>query len=170
MTPEEKAELTAPCGLDCFNCHLYEKVITEDMKNKFAAKVGKDPEDIPCKGCRAENGFKHLGKPCETLKCIQEKKLNFCFECEELSMPLASARQTGCGHLSPQLQALQPVPHEGRGRGEMGRGRISAHPQAVLRRKFHPGNRAGSEIMKKKNDRKDGILLTGRRSASIIKV
>ena len=42
--------LSAPCGLDCFNCEVFEENITEEMKNQFALKIKKDrrtawPED-----------------------------------------------------------------------------------------------------------------------------
>ena len=31
----DKIRLTAPCGLDCFNCPVYEGNITEEVKNRF---------------------------------------------------------------------------------------------------------------------------------------
>jgi len=84
MNSVTKRSLTAPCGLDCFNCEIYEKNITEEMKKQFASKIQKDPEEVACKGCQVEKGCRHLGQPCETFKCIEEKGLEFCFECVKL--------------------------------------------------------------------------------------
>ena len=56
MNVTTKRKLTAPFGLDCFNCEIYEYNITKEMKEQFAVKIQKDPEEIPCKGCRLENG------------------------------------------------------------------------------------------------------------------
>jgi hypothetical protein len=101
MNAITKRRLTAPCGLDCFNCEIYEKNITEEMKKQFALKIRKDPEEVPCKGCRLEKGCKHLGQPCETLKCIEEKKLEFCFQCEEFP----------CVKLQPAKEGADRFPH-----------------------------------------------------------
>jgi len=101
MNSITKRRLTAPCGLDCFNCDIYEKNITEEMKKQFASKIKKDPEEVACKGCRLENGCKHLGQPCETLKCIEDKGLEFCFECEEFP----------CVKLQPAKEGADRYPH-----------------------------------------------------------
>ena len=101
MNSVTKRSLTAPCGLDCFNCEIYEKNITEEMKEQFALKIKKDPEEVPCSGCRLENGCRHLGQPCETLKCIKDKGLEFCFECEEFP----------CVKLQPAREGSDRYPH-----------------------------------------------------------
>ncbi|MGA1870165.1 MAG: DUF3795 domain-containing protein [bacterium] len=101
MNSTAKRRLSAPCGLDCFNCEIYEENITEEMKKQFALKIQKDPEEVACKGCRPENGCKHLGQPCETLKCIEDKGLEFCFECEEFP----------CVKLQPVKQGADIYPH-----------------------------------------------------------
>ncbi|MFC1724910.1 DUF3795 domain-containing protein [candidate division KSB1 bacterium] len=88
-------ELSAPCGLDCFNCELYEENITEEMRQQFAAKFQKDPEEVACKGCRLEKGCKLLEKTCETLKCVGEKKVEFCFECDEFPCPKLQPAKDG---------------------------------------------------------------------------
>ena len=72
------------------------------MKKQFALKIHKDPEEIACKGCRLEeNGCKFLGQPCETLKCVSEKKLEFCYECEEFP----------CVMLQPVKEGADRYPH-----------------------------------------------------------
>jgi hypothetical protein len=101
MNAITKRRLSAPCGLDCFNCEIYEENITGEMKKQFALKIRKDPEEVPCKGCRLENGCKHLGQPCETLKCIKDKKLEFCFQCEEFP----------CVKLQPAKDGADRFPH-----------------------------------------------------------
>jgi len=101
MNSVTKRHLTAPCGLDCFNCEIYEGNITEDMKKRFAEKIHKDPEDVACKGCRQEKGCRHLGLPCETLRCIEGKGLEFCFECEEFP----------CVRLQPAREGADRFPH-----------------------------------------------------------
>jgi hypothetical protein len=101
MNSVTKRSLTAPCGLDCFNCEIYEGNITEEFKKAFASKIQKDPEEVPCRGCRAEKGCRHLGLPCETLKCIEDKGLEFCFECEEFP----------CVKLQPAKEGADRYPH-----------------------------------------------------------
>jgi len=101
MNAITKRRLSAPCGLDCFNCEIYEENITGEMKEQFALKIRKDPEEVPCKGCRLENGCKHLGKPCETLKCIEDKELEFCFQCETFP----------CVKLQPAKDGSDRFPH-----------------------------------------------------------
>jgi hypothetical protein len=87
--------------LDCFNCEIYEENITEEMKNQFSLKIQKDPEAVACKGCRLENGCKHFESPCETLKCIEDKELEFCFECDKFP----------CVKLQPAKDGADRYPH-----------------------------------------------------------
>ena len=101
MNSSSKRTLTAPCGLDCFNCEIYEMNITEEMKTQFAAKIGKEPKDIPCRGCRQGKGCRHLGRPCETLKCIEDKGMEFSFECDEFP----------CPKLQPAREGADRFPH-----------------------------------------------------------
>jgi hypothetical protein len=39
-----KKELTAPCGLDCFNCPVYEDNITPEIKQTMAVQNGMKEE------------------------------------------------------------------------------------------------------------------------------
>lgn len=93
--------LTAPCGLDCFNCQLYEKNITEEIKNKMANIFKKNNEDIPCKGCRNQDGYKLFIKECATLKCIKTHNVEFCFECKEYP----------CDYYIPCKDGAERYPH-----------------------------------------------------------
>ena len=97
MSLEEMRNLTAPCGLDCFNCELYEGNITEALIGRIAEKAGVPPEEIPCKGCR-EIGGKHYHIPregCATLNCVKAKGVEFCGECENFPCPLLAPLAEG---------------------------------------------------------------------------
>ena len=97
-----RIELTAPCGLDCFNCPLYEGIITEAYKQQVSQYLKIAPEETPCKGCRGEKGYCRFatGKQCATWHCVQDKGVNYCFECNEFP----------CQLLAPTLQGVQ-FPH-----------------------------------------------------------
>jgi len=40
---KDKRDLTDPCGLDCFNCELYEEIRKEYFKGRFI--IGKGQAD-----------------------------------------------------------------------------------------------------------------------------
>ncbi len=48
--------MTAPCGLPCFECYLYLAQFDQRMAETIAGVHGISPEEIKCKGCRADNG------------------------------------------------------------------------------------------------------------------
>ena len=78
--------MTAPCGLDCFNCPLYIAATDNDLRKKLAEKMGVPAEMAQCRGCRNENGIiRAFGETeqCSTYRCIKEKNLKFCFECAD---------------------------------------------------------------------------------------
>jgi len=99
--------LTAPCGKDCFNCPLY--IGEENRTNREAfLTLHHIPEDkFRCKGCRPNNGFcpglEILGIDghCKMFACIQNKQVNFCFECDEFP----------CERLQPVADRAERVPH-----------------------------------------------------------
>jgi hypothetical protein len=97
-----KTVLTAPCGLDCFNCPTYEGNITEEYKNQVSEFLGIPPEETPCKGCRDEKGHCKfaIGNHCATWDCVQEKEVAYCHECADFP----------CKLLMPTLQGAQ-YPH-----------------------------------------------------------
>jgi len=82
----------APCGIDCANCELYAENGRREVWERAAARLGKRPEEMACKGCREQPGcVMHDG--CETLACIKAKGHELCLECAEFPcrklMPLA---------------------------------------------------------------------------------
>ena len=96
-----KKVLTAPCGLDCFNCPSYEGNITEEYKKHSSEFLGIPIEETPCKGCRGEKGKCKWAKGhCVTWYCTIEKGVTYCYECADFP----------CKKLMPTLQGAQ-YPH-----------------------------------------------------------
>ncbi len=86
----KKKSLTSPCGLDCFNCELYETNLTDELAQRIHAKSGVPLEEIACRGCRKQKG-KHYHLPpegCATRACTKTRKVAFCFECADFPCPL----------------------------------------------------------------------------------
>jgi hypothetical protein len=100
---ENKEVLTAPCGLDCFNCELYAKNLTDKLAGLIHEKFGVPEQDIPCQGCRQQDGRHfHLGSEgCATLDCIKEKGVDLCFNCDEFP----------CAYLAPIADGANRYPH-----------------------------------------------------------
>ena len=89
-----KKIVVAPCGLDCFNCELYQDNLTEKLAELIAAKSGIAKADVACAGCREMDGRHfHLPEGCATLECVKKKGLELCSDCPdfpcELLAPLA---------------------------------------------------------------------------------
>jgi hypothetical protein len=86
-------QMTAPCGLDCFNCHFF--LAHEDMEAMSTVKTLSEKFNIPveimlCNGCRKHNGQIPLQKQifgdahrCAAYECSQSKGLEFCGACDQ---------------------------------------------------------------------------------------
>jgi len=98
---QAKRQLTAPCGLDCFNCDMHEHNITPALRSAFAQRLGRSPEEIACPGCRASGGCRLAWSSCPTLACANERGVEFCHECE--SFP--------CAKLAPTADGADRYPH-----------------------------------------------------------
>jgi len=100
---KDKRELTAPCGLDCFNCELYEENLTDKLTQLIHDKLGVAMNDIACKGCREQDGeHYHLPKDgCATLDCIKSKGIELCCDCNEFP----------CAFLAPTADGAARYPH-----------------------------------------------------------
>lgn len=104
-------EMTAPCGLDCFNCHFYlAKDNPESMKvlESYNRLMGVPIDVMLCKGCRGEGGLPEtlkygMGKtePCHCYTCTQEKGIDFCCDCDDFP----------CDQLHPYADRAAQVPH-----------------------------------------------------------
>jgi hypothetical protein len=100
---EDKKALTAPCGLDCFNCEIYEMNLTDDFAELIHKKLGVSKEDIPCKGCREQDGkhFHLSPEGCATLNCVKNKGVELCCDCGEFP----------CAMLAPMADGAATYPH-----------------------------------------------------------
>ncbi len=90
-------ELTAPCGIDCFNCQVYAGNITEETKAVMAKQLRLDPAKVPCNGCRQQKGCRLHWNSCDTLDCVRAKGVEFCFECTEFPCPRLQPASDGAG-------------------------------------------------------------------------
>ncbi|UCC78273.1 MAG: DUF3795 domain-containing protein [Candidatus Zixiibacteriota bacterium] len=98
-----KRDLTAPCGLGCFVCDIYEENLTEQMAEFIHQKMGVPKEEISCKGCRQQDGKHFHLSPggCATLNCAREKGVEFCCDCTDFP----------CSLLAPLADGAERYPH-----------------------------------------------------------
>jgi len=100
--------LTASCGLPCFACALYKDNITDEVVNQTATGLGMDVKNVSCEGCRSEQGCSISSVMCSmvgeteclTKKCVTDKGLHNCSECEEFP----------CDYLRPVFD-MASLPH-----------------------------------------------------------
>jgi hypothetical protein len=98
-----KKALTAPCGLDCFNCDIYVDNLTDDLAELIHQKMRVPKQGIACMGCHQQDG-KHYHIPpegCATLDCVKAKKVAFCCECDDFP----------CAFLAPTADGATFAPH-----------------------------------------------------------
>jgi hypothetical protein len=97
-------QMTAPCGLDCFNCPLYLARENEKLREAIARNRDIPVEKAVCNGCRNENGtiaFLDMTEPCNVYKCIGQKGIDFCCDCDDFP----------CDHLHPYADKAAERPH-----------------------------------------------------------
>lgn len=104
-------QMTAPCGLDCFNCQFY--LAHEDQEARTTVEKISKEYNIPfeimlCNGCRNHDGRIPLQKKafgeehrCAAYECSKSKNLNFCGDCEQFP----------CDHLHPYADKSTELPH-----------------------------------------------------------
>ena len=81
---KDQRTLTAPCGLDCFNCDLHESNLTDELIELIHVKLGVPKEKIACTGCRQQDGIHfHLPHGCATLDCVKAKGVELCSDCKD---------------------------------------------------------------------------------------
>ncbi len=96
--------MSAPCGLDCFNCPMYLANEDKKLRSVISERLGIPYEKATCKGCRNEDGqieFLGMTQPCNVYKCIIKKDIQFCCDCEQFP----------CDHLHPYADRAREVPH-----------------------------------------------------------
>lgn len=101
MERQDFFELTAPCGLDCFDCELLEGNLTDELRAAYAARFGRPASEVGCRGCRIEGGCKLLDVPCPTRACVTEHELSFCSQCDDFP----------CARLMPARDGADRYPH-----------------------------------------------------------
>jgi hypothetical protein len=97
-------QMTAPCGLDCWNCPVYMAGSDDGLRSKVAERLGVPVEKAVCRGCRHEEGrIEAIGRtqPCYVYKCIKDKGLEFCHECGDFP----------CDYLHPYADQAGQRPH-----------------------------------------------------------
>jgi hypothetical protein len=76
--------MTAPCGLPCFECYFYLSQFDQGMAETIGGVFNVSPEQIKCKGCRAEDGqCAHHLMECRVYKCIENTEMKTCAECND---------------------------------------------------------------------------------------
>lgn len=81
-------KLVGRCGLYCGACPIYRAFKdSEKLRQKIAVEENRSPEEIRCEGCQTVltkgwNSRESWGRNCGIVKCLQSKKLNFCYECD----------------------------------------------------------------------------------------
>ena len=104
--------MTAPCGLDCFNCFFYLATQGDEEALRqtkiYHETMGVPEEVMRCNGCRAHQGDPPMHKvsmdregPCPAYGCSTAKGLDFCCDCDEFP----------CDHLHPYADRADKVPH-----------------------------------------------------------
>jgi len=97
-------QMTAPCGLDCWNCPVYLASNDDGLRAKIAQNMGIPVEQVNCQGCRDENGvipFLGMTEPCGAYKCAENNGVSFCCECSDFP----------CDYLHPFADMASQVPH-----------------------------------------------------------
>ena len=96
----DKRNLTAPCGLDCFNCPTFRDNISEEQKATLAAFLKIPVEETPCNGCRDEKGnCKFADKNHSTTwDCALKKGVDYCFECSDFPCGLFRPTHKGANY------------------------------------------------------------------------
>ncbi len=96
--------MTAPCGLDCFNCAMYLAGENERLRAAVAKNMNIPYEQAVCRGCRDEKGtiaFIGMTEPCNVYKCIEKKRISLCCDCSDFP----------CDHLHPYADKASERPH-----------------------------------------------------------
>jgi hypothetical protein len=98
-------QMTAPCGLDCFNCVGYLANENPEMIGLIAATLAitlEEAKKAVCKGCRNQKGNIPLAPmKCNVYPCVEKKNISFCYECPDFP----------CDYLHPYADQAAKVPH-----------------------------------------------------------
>lgn len=96
--------MTAPCGLDCFNCNLYLANTNKQLRVKYAKQLAIPEAAAVCPGCRNAAGkISAIGRQesCAIYKCNAEKNTRHCCDCSDFP----------CEYLQPLAFQADQRPH-----------------------------------------------------------
>lgn len=104
---QEKMLLTAGyCGLACKACSVYiASCIGGIVLEQRAKRAKMTAEEIRCTGCRSDKTSPYCTK-CEIKRCIREKKLEWCSECNDYPCSKLTAFQASMPHRAEILESL----------------------------------------------------------------
>ncbi len=80
--------LVGRCGLYCGSCIIYRAYKDSIQLRQLVADHEKcRPEDVRCEGCQTVltngwNGDQEWGRHCRIVKCLEDKELHFCYQCD----------------------------------------------------------------------------------------
>jgi hypothetical protein len=110
--------LTAPCGIACFECAAYIANSNEAIRKRISEGLGMDYEKAGCPGCRNKNGIGFLSEKnnvfphgncillredgkCKIYLCNEKKGTHNCSECDNFP----------CDKLQPLADRANMIPH-----------------------------------------------------------
>ncbi len=84
-------QMTAPCGLDCFNCPAYLANNDAALRAGIAERLHIPVEGARCGGCRNASGiiaFLGDAEPCAAFACASRQGIAFCSDCTDFPCDL----------------------------------------------------------------------------------
>jgi predicted RNA-binding Zn-ribbon protein involved in translation (DUF1610 family) len=100
------------CGLNCGACYVL-VANQKDEVEKMAKEWKLKPEDIKCFGCKTETNAIYC-VDCDIKHCAEDKKVEFCFECNEYPCHKITAfRNDEHSHHSIVLKNLKTIQQQG---------------------------------------------------------
>jgi len=98
-------QMTAPCGLDCFNCIGYLANEDPEMLRSVSEALDislKQAEQAICQGCRHQHGkIPFSPMKCRVYPCAERENVTFCCDCSDFP----------CDYLHPYADQATKVPH-----------------------------------------------------------
>lgn len=83
LSSEKRTPLLGICGVYCGACTTYRAYNDKDqVLFSRLIKMGMPPDEILCKGC-GSSVLNEWCTNCDFRKCVKEKEVAYCFECEE---------------------------------------------------------------------------------------
>ncbi|HKI49328.1 MAG TPA: DUF3795 domain-containing protein, partial [Desulfobacteria bacterium] len=103
--------MTAPCGLDCFNCTFFlapENSEAMAQIEQWSKEYNIPMEFMECRGCRPQNGkiptqmyLNGESHRCAAYECAKSKGHHLCGDCEDFP----------CDNLHPYADKADTLPH-----------------------------------------------------------